>query len=101
MDKLTKDMVMEGGHFIGMAGKFFLRRPDSTRHVLMLLLAGLYDSLEAGGQILNLFRQLAHVGGVLHVPLVKLLGVILLELGDQSHQVCSFVYTGLHVSVIP
>ena len=92
---------MDGGHFIGMTGKFLLRRPDSRRHVVMLLFASLHDGFEAGGQIANLVRQLSHVTGTLQVPLLKLLGVIFLELGDQCHQVCSFVHTGLHVSVIP
>ena len=77
-----------------------LRCPKGTRHFLVLLLAILHDGLEVGGQIVKLFRQLAHFGSMLHVPLLQRLGVLLLELGDQSHQVCSFVHTALHVSVI-
>ena len=94
---LTKDMVVEGSHVIDVAGKFLLRLSKLN----MLLLVLLSDGVEAAVQIFNLFRQLAQLGAMLHIPLLQCLGMLLLELGNQCRQVCSFVHTGLHVSAIP
>ena len=88
---------MEGSHVVDVAGKFLLRLSKLS----MLLLVLLSDSVETAIRIFNLFRQLAQLGAMLHIPLLQCLGMLLLELGDQCHQVCSFVHTSLHVSVIP
>ena len=90
-------MVMEGSHFVDVAGKFLLRLPKLS----MLFFVMLGDGVEAAVQICNLFHQFAQLGAMLHVPLLQCLGMLLLELGNQCRQVCSFVHTGLHVSAIP
>ena len=87
---------MESRHVIDMAGKFFLRLPKLN----MLFFVLLADGVEAAGQIIYLFRQLAQLGDVFQVPLLQGLGVLLFELVNQRHQVCSFVHTSLHVSAI-
>lgn len=88
---------MDGGHVVDVSGKFFLRLSELS----MLLLILLRNGVEAAIQIINLFRQLAQLSAVLHVPLLQCLGVLLFELGDQCRQVCSFVHTSLHISAIP
>ena len=75
---------MQGGHVVD---------------VLLLVLFG--DGVEAAIQIYNLFRQLAQLGAMLHVPLLQCLGMLFLKLGNQCRQVCSFVHTSLHVSATP
>ena len=92
---------MEGSHLVSMAGKLILRFPEGLSHVVMRLLVVLHDSLKVGGEVVKLLRQFAHLGSMLHVPLLQRLGVLLLELGNQCRQVCTFVYTDLHVSAIP
>ena len=88
---------MEGCHVIDMAGKFLLRLSKLN----MLFLVLLSDGVEAADQIINLFRQLAQLAGMLQIPLLQCLGMLILELGDQCRQVCSFVHTSLHISAIP
>ena len=93
---LTKDMVVESSHVVDVAGKFLLRLSKLN----MLLLVLLSDDVEAAGQIINLFRQLAQLGAMDHIPLLQCLGMLLLLLCNQCRQVCSFVHTSLHVSAI-
>ena len=88
---------MEGGHVVDVGGKSLFRLPKLS----MLLLVLLGECVEAAVQICNLFRQFAQLSAMLHVPLLQCLGMLFLELGNQCHQVCSFVHTSLHVSVIP
>ena len=88
---------MEGSHVVDVAGKFLLRLSKLN----MLFLVLLSDDVEAAGQIINLFRQLAQLAGMLQVPLLQRLGMLLLELGNQCRQVCRFIHTSLHVSAIP
>ena len=94
---LTKDMIVKSGHRVDMRGKFLLCLPKLS----MLLLVLLGDDVEAAVQIGNLLRQFAQLGAMLHVPLLQGLCVLFLELGYQCRQVCSFIHTGLHVSVVP
>ena len=51
---LTKDMVMEGSHFVDVAGKLLL----CFSKLNMLFFVVLGDGIEAAGQFFNLFRQL-------------------------------------------
>ena len=88
---------MEGSHVVDVASKFLLRL--SKLNMLFLVLLG--DGVEAAGQIINLFRQLAQLGGMLHILLLQRLGVLLLDLGNQCRLVCSFIHTCSHVSAIP
>ena len=59
-------MVMEGSHFVDVAGKFLLRLSKLN----MLLLVLFSDDVEATVQIVNLFRQLAQRAGMLQIPLL-------------------------------
>ena len=94
---LTKDMIVKGGHVVDMCGQFFLRLPK----LKLQLFVSFGDGVEAAIQIANLLCELAHFRAMKHVTLLQGLGVLLLLLGNQCRQVCSFVHTGLHVRAVP
>ena len=84
-------MIVQGGHIVNMRGKFILRLPKLKLQRFVVLGDGVEAAVQAG----DLLRQLAHFRAMIHVPLLQGLGVLLLALGYQRRQVCSFIHKGL------
>ena len=88
---------MDGVDLIQVVGKSFFGKLHRLGVVFLLEFGVLCHLGKTAGQILDLLRQLADGSGVVHVPLLQLLGVVRLQLHNLLGKICSFVHQSLHV----